>query len=610
MNIADARKEKFDALLSSLPTRSGVYRMIDKEGNVLYVGKSKNLKARVASYFRPTGLATKTMRLVGRTQDIQVTVTNSETEALLLEQTFIKTDRPPFNVLLRDDKSYPYIRFSNHEFPKIELHRGSKEVGGVLFGPYPSAAAVRQSISILQRLFQLRPCKDSYFKNRSRPCLQHQIERCSAPCVGLIEPEKYEEDLRLASLFLKGKSQAILSELKTSMNAASSDLDYEAAARIRDQIQNLRKVQEEQSVHTSTGDVDAFGVASNESNVCVHGMFIRDGRLLGHRNWFHKNELGTNESELIAQFLGQYYFGGVEREIPRTVLTLVHIEDRDILAAALSEKAGRLVEVTTQVRSTRARWQSMVQENAELSLESHVRSQANNLDRMLDLQRSLNLEEVPSRLECFDISHSSGEATMASCVVFGTDGPLKSDYRRYRIQDIESGDDYASLGQAVERRYQRIQAGEGKLPDVLIIDGGRGQINKVRASLSDLMVEGVRVIGISKGPGRRPGLETIWDCETGAIDIEPTSGAMHLLQHIRDEAHRFAVEGHRARRQKARRQSELDDVPGIGAKRKRSLLTHFGSVTAMKSASIDEMAKVPGISRKLATQLHGALHSG
>ena len=610
MNLAKSKKEKFDALLSSLPARSGVYRMIDKDANVLYVGKSRNLKARVASYFRPTGLATKTMRLVARTHDIQVTVTNSETEALLLEQTFIKTSRPPFNVLLRDDKSYPYIRFSNHDFPKIELHRGSKDVGGELFGPYPSAAAVRKSISILQRLFQLRPCKDSYFKNRSRPCLQHQIERCSAPCVGLIEPDKYQEDLRLASLFLKGKSQAILSELKTSMNTASSDLDFETAARIRDQIQNLRKVQEEQSVHTSTGDVDAFGVASNENNVCVHGMFIRDGRLLGHRNWFHNNELETNDSELIAQFLGQYYFGGVEREIPRTVLTLVDIDDRDTLATALSEKAGRLVEVTTQVRSTRARWQSMVQENAELSLASHVRSQENNLDRMLELQRSLNLEEVPSRLECFDISHSSGEATMASCVVFEADGPLKSDYRRYRIQDVESGDDYASLSQAVERRYQRIQAGEGKLPDVLIIDGGRGQINKVQAALSDLMVEGVRVLGISKGPGRRPGLETIWDCESGALDIEPTSGAMHLLQHIRDEAHRFAVEGHRARRQKTRRRSELDDVPGIGAKRKRSLLTHFGSVTAMKSASIDEMAKVPGISKRLASQLHGALHSG
>lgn len=610
MTVANTRKRKFDSLLGSLPTRSGVYRMIDKDGNVLYVGKSRNLKARVSSYFRPTGLATKTMRLVARTQDIQITVTNSETEALLLEQTFIKTHHPPFNVFLRDDKSYPFIRFSNHEFPKIELHRGSKNVGGMLFGPYPSAAAVRKSISILQRLFQLRPCKDSYFKNRSRPCLQHQIERCSAPCVGLIEPEKYREDLRLAALFLNGKSQSILAELKSNMEAASTDLDYETAARIRDQLQNLRKVQEEQSVHTSTGDVDAFGIASNENNVCVHGMFIRDGRLLGHRNWFHKNELGANESELIAQFLGQYYFGGVEREIPRTVLTLVDLNDQETLATALSEKAGRTVEVTAQVRSTRARWQSMVQENAELSLASHVQAQENNLDRMMDLQRSLNLEEVPSRLECFDISHSSGEATMASCVVFEADGPLKSDYRRYRIQDVESGDDYASLGQAVERRYKRIQEGEAKLPDVLIIDGGRGQINKVQATLSDLMVEGVRVLGISKGPRRKPGLETIWDFESGALDIEPSSGTMHLLQHIRDEAHRFAVEGHRARRQKTRRRSELDDVPGIGAKRKRSLLTHFGSVTAMKSASIDEMTKVPGISRRLASQLHGVLHSG
>lgn len=584
--------------------------MIDNEGSVLYVGKSRNLKARVSSYFRPTGLATKIMRLVARTHDIQVTVTRSETEALLLEQTFIKQHHPPFNVLLRDDKSYPYIRFSDHEFPKIELHRGSKSVGGLLFGPYPSAAAVRKSISILQRLFQLRPCKDSYFKNRSRPCLQHQIKRCSAPCVGLIEPQRYQEDLRLATLFLKGKSQAVLSELKASMDTASANLDFESAATLRDQIHNLRVVQEEQNVDTSSGNVDTFGIASNESNVCVHGMFIRDGRLLGHRTWYHKNELGSNDPSLMAQFLGQYYFGGVDRDIPRTVLTLVETEDQQTLSTALSEKAGRAVEVTAQVRSTRARWQSMVQENAELSLAAHARAQENNLDRMMDLQRSLSLEEVPRRLECFDISHSSGEATMASCVVFEANGPLKSDYRRYRIQDVESGDDYASLSQAVERRYRRIQSGEGKHPDILIIDGGRGQINKVQASLSNLMVDGVRIIGISKGPGRRPGLETIWDCELGALDIEPTSGAMHLLQHIRDEAHRFAVEGHRARRQKTRRRSVLDDIPGIGAKRKRSLLAHFGSATAIRSASIDEMAKVPGISRKLASQLHGTLNRG
>lgn len=611
MAVATTRSNKFETLLESLPTRSGVYRMIDKTGNVLYVGKSRNLKARVASYFRPTGLATKVMRLVGRTQDIQVTITNSETEALLLEQTFIKTHHPPFNVLLRDDKSYPFIRFTDHIYPKIELHRGSKNVGGVLFGPYPSAAAVRNSISILQRLFHLRPCNDSYFKNRSRPCLQYQIKRCSAPCVDLIEPKKYQEDLRLASLFLNGKSQAILSELKECMNTAASNLNFESAARIRDQIQDLRRVQEEQSVHTSTGNVDTFGIASNESKVCIHGMFIRDGRLLGHRTWYHKNELGAEASTLLAQFLGQYYFGGVEREIPRTVLTLVEVDEQATMAEALSQKAGRLVEFTSHVRSTRARWQALVQENAELSLASHIRAEENNLDRMMDLQRCLDLEEIPRRLECFDISHSSGEATMASCVVFETNGPLKSDYRRYRIQNVESGDDYAALGQAVERRYRRIQAGEGKLPDVLVIDGGRGQINRVQSTLSNLMVEGVRILGISKGPGRRSGLETIWDCERQSVlDIDPTSGAMHLLQHLRDEAHRFAVEGHRARRQKTRRHSLLDDIPGIGAKRKRNLLAHFGSVTAIRSASVDEMAKVPGVSRNLALQLHGTLHRG
>ena len=605
----NSKKDRFDALLNSLPERSGVYRMIDRKGDVLYVGKSRNLKARVSSYFRPAGLATKTMRLVSRTQDIQVTVTSSETEALLLEQSFIKNFKPPFNVLLRDDKSYPYIRFTDHQFPRIELHRGSTRGGGMYFGPFPSASAVRKSISILQRLFRLRPCKDTYFKNRSRPCLQHQIKRCSAPCVALIDEESYRDDIRLAEMFLNGKSKTILAELKTNMDRASENLQFEEAAHLRDQIHTLRQVQEDQYVHTASGNVDAFGIASNENTVCVQGMFIRDGRLLGDRTWFHTNELGFEESQVLSEFLGQYYFGDMMRDLPRAVVTLIEIEHREAIAGALSDQAGHIVEVTAHVRSSRARWQSMVQENAELSLAAYLRQQDNSLERMIDLQRSLDLDEMPERLECFDISHVSGEATMASCVVFDVNGPLKSDYRRYRIQGVELGDDYAALGQAIERRYKRIQSGEGKLPDLLVVDGGRGQVNKVRETLSDLLVDDLRILGISKGPGRKPDLDTVCDADLGKLKIEPTRSAMHLLQHMRDEAHRFAVQGHRARRQKARRKSDLDDIAGIGPKRKRQLLTHFGSVTAIKAASIEEMSKVPGVSKRLASEIYGAMHA-
>ena len=426
MPAAKSKNNRFDALLKSLPERSGVYRMIDRNDNVLYVGKSRNLKARVSSYFRPTGLATKTMRLVSRTRDIQVTLTSSETEALLLEQSFIKNYRPPFNVLLRDDKSYPYIHFTDHQFPKIELHRGSTRGGGMFFGPFPSASAVRKSISILQRLFRLRPCKDTYFKNRSRPCLQYQIKRCSAPCVAHIDEKSYRDDIRLAEMFLNGKSKTVLAELKSNMEAASASLQFEEAARLRDQIHTLRQVQEDQYVHTASGNVDAFGIASNENTVCVQGMFIRDGRLLGDRTWFHTNELGLEKPDLLTEFLGQYYFGDVARDLPRTVVTLIEIEHREALASALSEQAGRVVEVTAHVRSSRARWQSMVQENAELSLAAYLRQQDNILERMISLQQALNLDETPERLECFDISHVSGEAD---------DGVLRS-IRRKRAAKV------------------------------------------------------------------------------------------------------------------------------------------------------------------------------
>lgn len=549
------------------------------------------------------------MRLVERVRDIQFTVTESETEALLLEQSFIKREKPPFNVLLRDDKSYPYIHITEHEYPQIKRHRGRIHDRGTFYGPYPSTVAVRNSLSILQRVFQLRPCEDSMFKNRTRPCLQYQIKRCSAPCVGLIDPARYNQELRLATLFLEGKNQSLLNELKVKMQKLAESQQYEEAARLRDQIQDLRQVQEEQYVHKATGDVDAFAIATEDHHVCIQGMFIRNGILMGHRNWYPKNELQAHSASVLSSFVSQYYFGGGNRNIPRTVLTMKALEDGQVLADALTKKAGYKVEVTSQVRSARAKWQEMVEENTALALAAYVQSRKNESERIFELQQILDLDELPQRLECFDVSHTQGEATMASCVVFDSNGPVNSEYRRFRIKDVERGDDYAALYQAVERRFRRIQEEDGIVPDILIVDGGRGQINKVGELLLSYTDKEVVLLGIAKGPERKPVFDTVWRAGEGKVLLDPTSGAMHLLQHIRDEAHRFAVSGHRAARRRSRKQSELDDVAGIGPKRKRQLLTHFGSTASIRTASVAEIAKVPGINRKLADQIYEVFHA-
>ena len=602
--------EAFDVekCLAGLPNRPGVYRMVGDQDEALYVGKARSLKARVTSYFRASGLTAKTIALTNKVRGIQITVTGSETEALLLEQSLIKELRPRFNVVLRDDKSYPFIHLTEHPYPRLTFHRGVKKKEGRYFGPFPSAAAVRDSLNILQKLFGVRPCEDGFFKNRSRPCLQHQIKRCSAPCVGLIDRERYAEDARLAVLFLEGKSAAVLDEFKAKMEAAAADLEFERAARHRDQISHLRRIQENQYVHGQAGDVDVFGVAVGSGHACVQGLFVRDGRLLGHRTWFPKNELAVGESELLFAFLSQYYLGGDEREVPKTVVAATHLAEPELLAAALSERAGRKTEVACQVRSQRARWASMAAENAELSLAALIADRKNVLGRFVDLQAALGWEDVPRRLECFDISHTAGEATVASCVVFDTTGPLKSDYRRFNIEGVPRGDDYGAVEQAIRRRYTRLVQGDGLLPDALVIDGGAGQVGRAAEVLEQLQVEDVALLGIAKGPSRKPGLETIIVAGQGELSLPPNGPAMHLLQHLRDEAHRFAISGHRGRRQKMRRQSELDGVQGVGPRRKRELLAHFGSVAAIKGASAEEIAKVPGLSRKLAANIHGTLH--
>ena len=608
--VADSDASNFDheAMLRSLPTKCGVYRMLDANGKVLYVGKARNLKARVTSYFRSGGLASKTIALMNRTCDVQVTALQSEVEALILEQTFIKREHPPYNVILRDDKSYPFILFSDHKYPRISLHRGAKRHKGKYFGPYPSAKATRDTIQILQKLFRLRTCDDPFFKNRSRPCLQYQIGRCSGPCVIDVDPADYEGDLRLATMFLRGKSEDLLTEFKRAMNAASEKLEFEQAAKLRDQIKDLVRVQQSQYVETSTGNADVFGIATSGRYVCIQGMFIRDGRMLGHRTWYPSNELSQDDAEMLAAFLAQYYFGGVDRDLPHEVLTSVPLEDEATLEQALSDKAAHRVVLSSHGITQRARWLKLIRENTELALGTHMAKRKNVFERYAALQDALGLDDVPQRMECFDISHSQGEATVASCVVFDGEGPVSSDYRRFNIKSAVGGDDYAALAEAVERHYTRLKANEANLPDILLIDGGRGQLNRILEVLDELQVDSVLVLGISKGEGRRPEFDTVWLNGETKLDLPSNSAGLHLLQQLRDEAHRFAITGHRNRRQKQRRRSEIDEIEGIGPKRKRELLTHFGSVAAIKGASIEELQKVPSISTKLAEEIYGIFH--
>lgn len=610
MSEAADNPGRFDSesFLARLTRKPGVYQMLARGDGVLYVGKAKNLKARVTSYFRAGGLNSKTMAMVGRIEDIQVTVTRSETEALLLEQSLIKQHRPPYNIVLRDDKSYPYIHLTDGDYPRLTFHRGAKRKSGRYFGPFPSASAVRESLNILQRLFQIRQCDDSFFRNRSRPCLQYQIKRCSGPCTDLVTPQDYAEDVRLAELFLEGRNQEVFARFTTRMSDASERLEFERAAKYRDQITQLRKIQEQQFVHGDRGDVDVFAIASEGGVSCVQGIYIRKGRLLGNRTWFPRNQRGVGDAELLEEFLPQYYLGAQQREIPRTIVLSERCTDKTLLSETLGQKAGFKVSLADRVRTQKRRWLDLASENARLSLNAYLADKRNVFARFVALQEALGLEDVPQRLECFDISHSSGEATVASCVVFDHNGPLKSDYRRFNISTVAAGDDYAAMAQALERRYTRLKAGEGKLPDLLVIDGGMGQLGIARKVLEELQVEGVCLLGIAKGPTRKPGLERLFVDGQGEVSAPPQGPAMHLLQHIRDEAHRFAITGHRQRRDRKRRESELESIPGVGPTRKRQLLRHFGSIRALRGAAQAEIARVPGINQKLAGEIYATLH--
>ncbi|MFR0717465.1 excinuclease ABC subunit UvrC [Enterobacterales bacterium BD_CKDN230030183-1A_HGKHYDSX7] len=604
--------QAFDAsaFLATCSGRPGVYRMFDAQARLLYVGKAKNLKKRLASYFRKAGLAPKTAALVARIAQVETTITGNETEALLLEQTLIKEWRPPYNILLRDDKSYPYVFLSDGQFPRLGIHRGAKKAKGRYFGPYPSAGAIRESLSLLQKAFSVRQCEDSYYANRTRPCLQYQIKRCKGPCTGLVSAEEYAEDVRHSVMFLEGRSQQLGNELNAEMEKAAMALNFEKAAELRDQIALLRRVQDQQYMEGGSGDVDVVAAFVNPGGACVHLISVRGGRVLGSKNFFPQVGIEEEVSEVMAAFLSQYYLGNVERELPSELIVNVVHEDFAALCEALQTLSGRELQISHRVRGTRARWQQLAVTNAEQALNARLANRQHMAARFEALAEVLGLDEVPQRLECYDISHSSGEATVASCVVFGPEGPIKSDYRRFNIEGVTAGDDYAAMQQALTRRYGRIKEGEGKLPDVLLVDGGKGQLNMAREVMQELAFNDLTLLGVAKGVTRKAGFETLYlNDVTHEFTLKGDNPALHLIQQIRDEAHRFAITGHRARRGKARRVSSLEDVAGVGPKRRRDLLKHFGGLQELSRASIDEIAKAPGISKKLAESIYASLHS-
>nr|WP_284694963.1 excinuclease ABC subunit UvrC [Photobacterium galatheae] len=601
--------------MKSVTHQPGVYRMYDQVGEVIYVGKAKDLKKRLSSYFRIQVSSEKTRALVRNICKIDVTVTHTETEALLLEHNYIKQYLPKYNVLLRDDKSYPYIFLSGQHHPRLSVHRGAKKRKGEYFGPYPDSGAVRQSLHLLQKVFPIRQCEDSVYANRSRPCLMYQIGRCLGPCVkGLVSDEEYTEQVNFVRLFLQGKDRQVINTLVDKMEVASSQLAFEKAARYRDQIQALRRVQEQQFVsQDNEDDLDVIGIAQDKGIACIHALFIRQGKVLGSRSYFPRMPTDTDMTEVITSFISQYYFNQAEgRVIPSVILLGESLGDEQAsLSAALSEVAGRKVELRSQVRSYRARYLKLAQTNALTALTSQLNHKMTVHQRVTELRETLGLDSL-SRMECFDISHTMGEKTVASCVVFNQEGPLRQEYRRFNITGITGGDDYAAMGQALNRRYGK-QLDPEKIPDIIFIDGGKGQLSRAHDVVSPLTGDWPKrplLVGVAKGTTRKPGLETLLLVTGEEFSLPSDSPALHLIQHIRDESHDHAISGHRAQRGKVRKRSTLEDIEGIGPKRRQALLKYMGGLQELKRASREEIEKVPGISRSLAEKIYDALQHG
>ncbi|MFN3594940.1 MAG: excinuclease ABC subunit UvrC [Thiobacillaceae bacterium] len=590
-------------ILASLPNLPGVYRMLGEGGELLYVGKARDLKKRVSSYFHKTDLAPRIQLMVSRIRDIQVTVTRSESEALLLENNLIKAQAPRYNILFRDDKSYPYLILTGHEYPRIAFYRGPTDRRHRYFGPYPSAHAVREAIQILQKVFRLRTCEDSVFAHRSRPCLLHQIRRCSAPCVGLVSPEDYARDVEDAGLFLAGKDAEVLNRLTAQMERAAAELRYEAAAVYRDQIQALARVREKQFVESrSQHDADVIAAVVEGGVACVWLSMIRAGRLLGGKAFFPNNAEHADAAQVLEAFVSQHY---AAHDVPPLLVLSAEVEG---LEGWLAERAGHRVQVVSRPVGERRVWLRLAEENARAALTAREGQRRSQEARLAALNEVLG-ESGIERIECLDVSHTLGEATVVACVVYDRGALQPSEYRRYNVANPTPGDDYAALKQALTRRYGKLAAGEGKLPDLLLIDGGRGQLNVALAVLGELGLGDLPMIGVAKGEARKPGLEQLFlPDEREPLRLPPDHPALHLIQQIRDEAHRFAITGHRARRAKRRSQSSLEEIEGIGPKRRQRLLQTFGGLRGLKAAGVEELAQVEGISRALAERIYRELH--
>jgi excinuclease ABC subunit C len=596
------------AFYSSLPSQPGVYRMMNAAGQVIYVGKAIDLRKRVSSYFQKSGLGPRMQLMVSQITGIETTVTRSEAEALLLENNLIKNLTPRFNILFRDDKSYPYVILSGHRFPRLGFHRGALDRNHHYFGPFPNAGMVRESIQLLQKVFRIRTCEDSVFSNRTRPCLLYQIKRCSGPCVDLITAQAYKEDARDAELFLQGKQTEVLESIARKMREAADSQEYEQAALFRDQIQSLRKIREKQFVDSGKAlDADVVACVAETKGggrACVNLAMVRGGRHLGDKSFFPQNAEGYDAPEMVEAFLTQHYFN---RSVPNLIIVGEKVQ-RDILQAALAEQSGHKVLINCNPIGERRIWLDMAAENARLALEQMLSRQASQEERLQALQQALDMSGL-GRIECFDISHTLGEATIASCVVYDNFAMRNSEYRRYNITGITPGDDYAAMRDVLSRRYHKVAEGEGSLPDLILIDGGRGQVGVARDVLVELGLNGANLLGVSKGEARKPGLEQlIFPGAEKPLQLPKDHPGLHLIQQIRDEAHRFAIYGHRAKLGKARTSSSLQKIDGVGAKRRQSLLARFGGLKGVQTASIEELQQADGISRALAEKIYRELH--
>ncbi|PZP59322.1 MAG: excinuclease ABC subunit C [Pseudoxanthomonas spadix] len=593
------------AFAASLSTAPGVYRMYAADDTLLYVGKARALRNRVGSYFNNAPRNPRTIAMISQIARMDVTVTRTEAEALLLENQLIKSLSPRYNVALRDDKSYPYVLLTSEEFPRIAFHRGPRAIPGRYFGPYASAGAVRDTLNLMQKLFRIRNCEDSVFRNRTRPCLQYQIGRCTAPCVELVGQAEYDQSVHRASLFLGGRSDELSDELTAEMERAAEKLDFEEAARLRDLLKRLRGMQSRQYVDGHAADLDALACAMQGSTACVLLLAFRDGRNLGTRAFYPRTNGEESAEEVLAAFVSQYY---AEQVPPRELLLDREIPDAELIEAALSTAAGRKVQLKWNVRGERAGYLDLARRNAQITLATEMTSRNAQAARSQALAELLGLAEPAQRIECFDISHTMGEATVASCVVFDEKGAVRSQYRRFNITGIEPGDDYAAMRQAIERRFRRAMEEGTVLPDVLLIDGGAGQLRQAREVLADLGVDGVALVGVAKGVERRAGHETLILDDGREVSPGAASPALQLIQQVRDEAHRFAITGHRGKRQKARTTSKLEDIAGIGPRRRASLLKHFGGLAGLKAAGVEEIARVEGVNHALARRIYANLH--